>query len=268
MRYANDQLVTAMQWCAKHHDFSKSREAKQLLDARETMLEVIDELHQDAKVSAIETREALNKAQRQLAANPTWQHATDAADAQLRITTNRERCAAALRQAERALGVISTQSSHLLAGVEVAAELLPIIAAERCADVASCDKDAVSSETAMVWYSLRFDWHPRWQIDDDGLTLPHRLVSHANGSPSHHLPIIWSQWDNQRMRASLAWVWQQLAAGHFKIADMPTPKGSPKPAQPRKCIKLTADFDGQLPKVPKVPDVPRGSSFQVIGMSK
>ena len=268
MRYANDQLVTAMQWCAKHHDFSKSREAKQLLDARETMLEVIDELHQDAKVSAIETKEALSKAQRQLAANPTWQHATDAADAQQRITTNRERSAAALRQAERALGVISTQSSQLLAGVEVAAELLPIIAAERCADVASCDKDAVSRETAMVWYSLRFDWHPRWQIDDDGLTLPQMLVSHSNGAPSHYLPIIWSQWDDQRMRASLAWVWQQLYAGHFKIADMPTPKGSPKPVQLRRCIKLTADFDGQLPKVPKTPNVHRGSSFKVIDASK
>lgn len=268
MRYANDDLVTALQWCKSNKDFSRSREAAHLLDARAAALQLISELHQSSKENALELKEALQKVQRQLAANPTARLAVDAADAELVITSERERSARSLRHAERAFGAICSQASTLLSGHEVAAELLPIIAAERCIDPTACNDDAVSRELLCLWRSLRFEWHPRWQANDDELTLPHRLVSHAGGVPHSNLPLTWSQLDHERMRASLAWVWQQLAARRFAIVPMPTGTRSDKPETQRMGIKLTAFFDGELPKVPKTPKPERGSSFQVIGISK
>ena len=268
MRYANDELVTALRWCSSHKDFSRSRDAKQMIETHSAALQLIDRLHQQTMQDAAQLKEHLRQMQLQLAADPSMKQIDETVDADLAIATNRERNAIALRHAERALGVISTRASQLIAGIEAAAELLPIIAAERCIDVAACNDDAMSRETLTVWRKMSFDWHPRWQIGEDELLLPHRLVGHGNCASHDRLPITWSQWDNERMRASIAWVWQQLAAGHFKIADVPALKGSPMPDRPRKCIKLTADFDGQLPKVPKVPDQRRGSSFSVIGISR
>lgn len=268
MRYANDDLVTALQWCRANKDFSRSREAAHLLDAREAALQLISELHQTSRENALELKEALQKVQRQLAANPSARLAMDAADAELVITSERERSALSLRHAERAFGVMCSKAGALLRGHEIAAELLPIIAAERCINPTACNDDAVSRELLCLWRSLRFEWHPRWQANDGELTLPYRLVSHAGGVPHSNLPLTWSQHDHERMRASLAWVWQQLAARHFAIVPLPTGTRSAKPEQPRMGIKLTADFDGALPKVPKTPKPKRGSSFQVMGISR
>jgi len=268
MRYANDDLVTALQWCRASREFSRSRDAAQLLDARQAALQLISELHQTSKQNALELKERLQHAQRQLAANPSARLAMEAADAELVITSERERSASSLRHAERAFGVICSQASRLLAGHEVATELLPVIAAERCIDPTACNDDAVSPELLCLWRSLSFAWHPRWQAGDDELTLPHRLVSCASGAPHSYLPLTWSQFDHERMRASLAWVWQQIAARRFTIVPMPTGTHSAKPEQQRMGIKLTAFFDGDLPKVPKTPKPQRGSSFKIVGISR
>lgn len=253
MRYANDDLVTALQWCRANKDFSRSRDASNLLDARDAALQLISELHQSNRQHALELKETLQKVQRRLASNPSARLAMDAADADLLIISERERSARSLRQAEHAFGVICAQAGALLRGHEVAAELLPMIAAERCINLTACNDDAVSRELRCLWRSMDFRWHPRWQANDDELTLPQRLVSHPNAVPHGNLPLTWSPYDCERMRASLAWVWQQLAARRFAIVPQPTGNLSAKPEQPQMCIKLTAFFDGELPKVPKTP---------------
>jgi hypothetical protein len=92
---------------------------------------------------------------------------------------------------------------------------------------------------------------PRW---DEQLQLPSTTASTVVTS-SRQLPLEWAATDPQQVRASLAWVWQQLAAGNMRRVNVPARHypNTGAAGKPREALRLTQPVD-VLPVVPVVRD--------------
>jgi hypothetical protein len=93
---------------------------------------------------------------------------------------------------------------------------------------------------------------PRW---DEQLQVPSTTTSTPVTS-SRQLPLEWAATDPQQVRASLAWVWQQLAAGNMRRVNVPArhyPNTGRRAGTPRVAVRLTQPVD-VLPVVPVVRD--------------
>lgn len=197
-------------------------------------------LHQDEMHAAHTATQTLHDLQRDLPRN-----ALNAAragkrlnlDAQLR-DIEKARAAAATAQArvEVTLHVFRKSESEITGGclVDHRDDLLQWIANRRNAAPHQCGPVETLPPQVQTIYSLvRPTWSDRW---DEALSL----------NAATRLPLIYSpQWDTD-VRASLAWVWEQLALGH--VAKIPHPHSrNPDKAQ---SVLIPTQRVVRLPQVP------------------
>ena len=108
-------------------------------------------------------------------------------------------------------------------------EFVRWVAVQRCIDLTACG-EVIPIEVETIWAKLDIRVH-RWL---DGLIMPaHKMT----------LPLIY--WSNEpdSYRASIAWIWQDLAKKHFRFVPL-------SDKDPRPSLKLLGDIEA-LPTVPK-----------------
>lgn len=111
-------------------------------------------------------------------------------------------------------------------------ELLRWVAVQRAKDLLGYG-DVLPAAVVHVYNSLQFRWYPTWA---DGLDLaPQEL---------NRLPLVWQAHWSVKHRASLAWVFNELATGNYKWVQVPKRK------DPVMCLQLTNEIVA-LPPVPK-----------------
>ena len=108
-------------------------------------------------------------------------------------------------------------------------ELIRWVAVQRCKDLTACGA-VLPIEVETMWQVLGIRIY-KWL---EGLLMP---------ADKMNLPLLCWINDPEIYRASVAWVWQQLAEKQFKF--VPISKTDPRPS-----VKLLGDID-TLPKVPK-----------------
>jgi len=116
-------------------------------------------------------------------------------------------------------------------------ELLRWVAVQRAKDLLGYG-DVLPAAVLHVYNSLQFRWYPTWA---DGLDIaPQEL---------NRLPLVWlSNW-SEKHRASLAWVFNELATGNYKWVQVPKRK------DPVLCLQLTN-------AIVTLPPVPRATATQ------
>jgi len=241
-------LRDALTWAASHPKASKElkRDAQRAL----RLLDDANLLHativNDNAASVAGLRDAEQTALQLLCDKPTRDNARavvelqrqndDATQLQLRETRAAERAAA---HARTACGRVF--SDQVLA-------LVQLVAVDRCDDITACGSDAVLPVLRDVWRRLNFAWHPHV---DDPLMLPPQF--HQGSALAHHLPLTWHAVDPATYRASLAWWWQQLAAGNFEMVARPLTRierqRGVQPGTRGTCVRITTTVD-VLPAVP------------------
>ena len=115
------------------------------------------------------------------------------------------------------------------------ADLIQWVARHRAVDLAACG-DVLPPTVRAIHKNLAPMWHPRHDTILELSDLYH------NGKLAR-LPIEWSVAVPSMVRASIAWMWQQVALGHFVIATDDTYAGR---------IRVTSTVE-QLPDVPPTP---------------
>ena len=108
-------------------------------------------------------------------------------------------------------------------------EFIGWVAVQRCKDLTACG-EAIPIEVETMWAKLDIRIY-KWL---EGLTMP---------ADKMHLPLLYTINEPENYRASVAWVWQQLAEKQFKF--VPISKTDPRPS-----VRLLGDID-TLPAVPK-----------------
>jgi len=118
-------------------------------------------------------------------------------------------------------------------------ELLRWVAVQRAKDLLGYG-DVLPAAVLHVYNSLQFRWYPSWS---DGLDIaPQEL---------NRLPLVWlSNWADKH-RASLAWVFSEIAAGNYKWVQVPKRK------DPVLCLQLTN-------AIVTLPPVPRATAMQPV----
>ncbi len=116
-------------------------------------------------------------------------------------------------------------------------ELLRWVAVQRATDLLGYG-DVLPAAVLHVYNSLQFRWYPTWADDLD--LAPQEF---------NRLPLVWlSNWSDKH-RASLAWVFNEVAAGHYKWVQVPQRK------DPVMCLQLTN-------AIVTLPPVPRATATQ------
>lgn len=116
-------------------------------------------------------------------------------------------------------------------------ELLRWVAAQRAKDLLGYG-DVLPAAVLHVYNSLQFRWYPTWA---DGLDIaPQEL---------NRLPLVWLAHWSEKHRASLAWVFSEIAAGNYKWVQVPKRK------DPVLCLQLTN-------AIVALPPVPRATATQ------
>ena len=118
-------------------------------------------------------------------------------------------------------------------------ELLRWVAVQRAKDLLGYG-DVLPAAVLHVYNSLQFRWYPTWA---DNLDLAPQQFN--------KLPLIWlSHWSDKH-RASLAWVFNELATGNYKWVQVPKRK------DPVLCLQLTN-------AIVTLPPVPRATATQPV----
>jgi len=250
MNHHDPQLRDALTWAAQHRNTSK--ELKRDTQRALRLLDDANMLHativNDNATAVAGLRDAERTALQLLCDKPTRDNARaivdlqqqndDATQLQLRETRAAEHAAA---QARATGGRVF--HDHVLT-------LLQLVAVDRCDNVTACGDDAVAAVVRNVWRRLHFAWHP---YVDDMLVMPHQFSSEQAAPQSHHLPLTWSALEPANYRASLAWYWQQIAAGNIELVNMPLTRADRQrglqPGSRGTCVRITAAVD-TLPAVP------------------
>lgn len=244
------QLRDTLHWAARHDDTSKELKRDALHAVR--LIDDAEHLHaaivNDNATTVAELRDAERLALQLLCDKPTRANARAVVDLQQQNDSATQLQLRETRAAERAAAQARATGSQVFH--DHVLTLLRLVAIERVRDVTACGDDAVQPIVRNVWRRLQFTWYPQ---TDDMLLLPHQFHSEPRNPQSYHLPLTWSAQDPQAYRASVAWCWQQIAAGRFERVDKPLTKTDRKrgllPGAHGKCVRITANVD-LLPAVP------------------
>ena len=114
-------------------------------------------------------------------------------------------------------------------------DLIQWVALQRCKDVIAVGL-VMPIEVLTLWHSLAVRFHKM----QDGLNI---------NTETAYFPIIWGIDNSDSYRASMAWVWAQLASKQFKWK--PRAKNSTE-----YWLQITAELD-ELPAVPKQQNAPK-----------
>ena len=114
-------------------------------------------------------------------------------------------------------------------------DLIQWVALQRCKDVLAVG-EVMPTEVLTMWHSLAVRFHKL----QDGLNIDTQTA---------YFPIIWAIENSDSYRASMAWVWAQLASKQFKWK--PRAKNSTE-----HWLVITAELD-ELPPVPKQQNAPK-----------
>ena len=114
-------------------------------------------------------------------------------------------------------------------------DLIQWVALQRCKDVIAVGL-VMPIEVLTMWHSLAVRFHKM----QDGLNIDTQTA---------HFPIVWGIDNSDNYRASMAWVWAQLAIKQFKLK--PRAKNSTV-----FWLQITAELD-ELPAVPKQQNAPK-----------
>ena len=114
-------------------------------------------------------------------------------------------------------------------------DLIQWVALQRCKDVIAVGL-VMPTEVLTMWHSLAVRFHKL----QDGLNID---------TETAYFPIVWFIDNSDSYRASMAWVWAQLASKQFKWK--PRAKNSTE-----YWLQITAELD-ELPAVPKQQNAPK-----------
>lgn len=114
-------------------------------------------------------------------------------------------------------------------------DLIQWVAIQRCKDVLAVG-EVMPIEVVTMWHSLGVRFHKM----QDGLNIDTQTA---------YFPIIWAIENSESYRASMAWVWAQLASKQFKWK--PRTKNSTE-----YWLVITSELD-ELPPVPKQQNAPK-----------
>jgi hypothetical protein len=257
MRHTEPQLRDALTWCTDN-----TLASVELRDAAARRLRVLDtanRLHENVVHANSDELLALKhdhqQALVQLVDDPTSDNLRAVSDLVLHLDVTKQRQLRDVRAAEYAVNQAGAVAGQITRDYHD--EILQLVAAARCVDVTACGDDAVQPTVRWVWNRLQFRWHPRF---DDTLTLPQQFHAQPFTASRHHLPITWHELDSADYRASVAWVWQQIAAGNFERVPMPLTldqrKQGMQPGALGNCVRITSDVD-VLPRVPAAKQQPQ-----------
>jgi len=137
----------------------------------------------------------------------------------------------------QALNILRSDLSHFYS--ENLAHLIQWVALQRCKDVLACG-EVMPAEVVHIYTQLQFRWFPRWP---DGLNIAPMTLN--------KLPLTWQPTWSDIHRASLVWVWSELAAGHFKFVPIPGRTDTKE-----LCLRLDTYEVERLPAVPKMQTAP------------
>jgi len=118
-------------------------------------------------------------------------------------------------------------------------ELLRWVAVQRAKDLLGYG-DVLPAAVLHVYNSLQFRWYPTWADDLD--IAPQEL---------NRLPLVWFAHWSDKHRASLAWVFNEIATGNYKWVQVPKRK------DPVLCLQLTNE-------IVTLPPVPRATAVQPV----
>lgn len=172
------------------------------------------------------------------------------------------------QQLERQLRIVTGATTVVLGTLHrlLAAnsqQLLRWVAQHReAAGLAVCG-DVMPDAVLRMHAALDVPLDPRWH---ESLDVPAR---HTPATSSRQLPLVWQATMPAKQRASLAWVWQQLAAGDVRWVSVSAQHypGIARTNRPRRALQLTGD-PGDLPYAPDVPAAAprRRAAHAVVGV--
>ena len=257
MKHTDPQLRAALTWCSDN-----TTATAQLRTDAARHLRVLDTAHRlHANVvhangdELVALKHDHQQALAQLVSDPTSDNLRNVSDLVLTLDVTKQRQLRDVRAAEYAVNQATSAAGQIVKVHHD--ELLQLVARERCADVTACGDDAVQPVVRWVWDRLHFRWHPRF---DETLVLPQQFYAQPFTASRHHLPITWRELDSADYRASVAWVWQQIAAGNFERVPMPLTldqrKQGMQPGALGNCVRITSDVD-VLPHVPAAKRLPQ-----------
>lgn len=246
------QLTTALTWCADNADAKSAlrRDTRQALAALGAAQHLYDATQKANSSELVKLQDEHRAALAALVDTPTRDNARKVSDLVAQLDDTQVRQVRDLRTAEHALAQARHRAGRVFATHVL--ELLRMVAQVRCKDVTACGDDAVPDVVRDVWRRLMFRWHPNWNTEV--LMLPAAFGNLPMTAHRQHLPLTWHATDPDTYRASLAWVWQQLAAGNFQEVHVPLDKASRlrgrAPGSLGTCVRITTDPD-TLPAVPR-----------------
>ena len=143
------------------------------------------------------------------------------------LFTKKDELQSVLQINRSALPTLTTALAKLVKQYET--EFVRWVAVQRCRDLTACG-EVIPIEVETIWAKLDIRIH-KWL---DGLTMPAEQMK---------LPLIYWSNENENYRASVAWIWQDLAQNQFRFVPIST-------KDPRPSLKLLGDIQA-LPAVPK-----------------
>lgn len=170
------------------------------------------------------------------------QHLDARGELELQLQVTRQAAAVITGQL---LTLLSTHAEHLVRWV---AQHRETVGLTMCGSV-------MPQPVKLMHALLDVQLDPRW---DAQLTLPRTPTT-----STRHLPLEWAATDPVQQRASLAWVWQQLAAGNVQRVNVPARAypGMAVTNPPRSALRLVYAVEA-LPSVPVMRE--RGKPVPVV----
>lgn len=246
---------TALHWCADN-----THATVELRAAAATRLRVLDtarRLHDNVlngnRSELVALKQQHHDALRALVAEPSHDALREVSDLVAGLDATQQRQLRDVRAAEYTLNSAHDAARRVFAShVD---ELVHLVALERANDLTACGDDAVPDVVKWVWRHLNFAWHPHW---DETLALPYRFRAQPFTATRKHLPLTWADTDDANVRASVAWVWQALAAGDFERVNVPLTLADRQRGMSAgshgTCLRVTSDVT-TLPTVPTRPRI-------------
>jgi hypothetical protein len=249
MNNYDPQLADVLQWIVDHHDTSKAlrRDAQSALRLMTAAHNTHQVVLRDCDADVLAVRHDQHAALQRLNATPTRDNVRVVVELQSRVdvsTTHRLRSVVAsetaLANARETAGAVFRMHC---------ADVLHLVAVERCKQPATCGDDSVPSVVRNAWRRLQFHWHHNL---DEQLLMPAKFYVLPFTATAHDLPLTWLATEPDQLRASLQWCWQQIATGNVAWVPRPLTRGQRQrgrqPGDNGRCLKFTQQVD-MLPDV-------------------
>lgn len=251
------QLADVLQWIVDHHDTSKAlrRDAQAAL----RLLAAAHDTHQvvlrDCDADVLAHRHDQHAALQRLNATPTRDNVRTVVELQSQVDASTTRRLRSVVASENALANARAAAGAVLR--THCASVLHLVAVERCKQPGACGDDAVPPVVHNAWRRLQFAWHHNV---DEQLLMPAKFYVLPFTARAHDLPLTWLATEPHKLRASLQWCWQQIAAGNIAWVPRPLTSGQRlrgrQPGDNGTCVKFTLDVDA-LPDVAARPGTSR-----------